>query len=103
MEWRKQFAQKLQSAGYQWTNMRQHVRTYIARCSCCQLMSQIAPTIRSNPYTLSHSKPMHSLAMDTLGPLPEDEKGNKYLTIIDIFSRFLEIYPAMTASNMESI
>jgi len=91
--------QKLQSAGYQWTNMRQHVRTYIARCSCCQMMSQIAPTIRSNPYTLSHSKPMHSLAMDTLGPLPEDEKGNKYLiAIIDIFSRFLEIYPAVDAS-----
>ena len=42
---------------------------------------------------------MHSLAMDTLGPLPEDEKGNKYLiAIIDIFSRFLEIYPAVDAS-----
>jgi transposase InsO family protein len=91
--------QKLQSAGYQWTNMRQHVRTYIARCSCCQMMSQIAPTIRSNPYTLSRSKPMHSLAMDTLGPLPEDEKGNKYLiAIIDIFSRFLEIYPVVDTS-----
>ena len=57
--------------------MRQHARTFIARCACCQLMSQIAPIIRSNPFTLSHSKPMHSLAIDTIGPLPEDEKETK--------------------------
>jgi hypothetical protein len=78
--------ERLQSSGHNWTNMRQHARTFIARCACCQLMSQIAPTIRSNPFTLSHSKPMHSLAVDTIGPLPEDEKGNKYIiAVIDIF------------------
>jgi len=91
--------QKLQSSGKNWTNMRQHVRTFIARCACCQLMSQVAPIIRSNPFTLSHSKPMHSLAVDTIGPLPEDEKGNKYIiAVIDIFSRFLEMYPAPDAT-----
>ena len=62
-------------------------------------MSQVAPIIRSNPFTLSHSKPMHSLAVDTIGPLPEDEKGNKYIiAVIDIFSRFLEMYPAPDAT-----
>ena len=35
--------QKLQTAGLNWTNMRRDVRTFIANCSCCQLMSQIAP------------------------------------------------------------
>lgn len=62
-------------------------------------MSQIAPQIRSNPFTLSHSKPMHSLAIDTIGPLHEDERGNKYIiAIIDVFSRFLELYPTADAS-----
>ena len=95
--------QKLQSSGNNWTNMRQHVRTHIARCPCCQMMSQVAPQIRANPFTLSHSKPMHSLAIDTIGPLPEDEKGNKYLiAIIDIFSRFLELYPAVDATALSA-
>ena len=95
--------QKLQSSGKNWTNMRQHVRTYIARCACCQMMSQVAPQIRANPFTLSHSKPMHSLAIDTIGPLPEDEKGNKFLiAIIDIFSRFLELYPAVDTSAISA-
>jgi transposase InsO family protein len=95
--------QKLQSSGKNWTGMRLHVRTYIARCPCCQMMSQVAPQIRANPFTLSHSKPMHSLAIDTIGPLPEDEKGNKYLiAIIDIFSRFLEIYPAVDATALSA-
>ena len=95
--------QKLQSSGNNWTNMRQHVRTQIAKCPCCQMMSQVAPQIRSNPFTLSHSKPMHSLAIDTIGPLPEDEKGNKYLiAIIDIFSRFLELYPAVDTTAVSA-
>jgi hypothetical protein len=58
-------------------------------------MSQVAPIIRTTPFTLSHSKPMHTLAIDALGPLPEDEKGNKYIiAIIDEFSRFLELFAA---------
>ena len=88
--------EKLQASGHTWKNMRQDVKTYIARCACCQLMSQVTPTIRSSPYTLAQqSKPMHSLAIDTIGPLPEDENGNKFIiVIIDIFSRFIELYPA---------
>jgi transposase InsO family protein len=46
---------------------------------------------------------MHALAIDTIGPLPEDEKGNKFLiAIIDIFSRFLELYPAVDTSAISA-
>ena len=90
---------KIEESGSTWKDMRQHVRTFIARCPCCQLMSHLAPLIRSTPFTLSHSKPMHTLAVDTIGPLPEDERGNKYIiAIIDEFSRFLEIFAAPDAS-----
>ena len=91
---------KIKESGKSWAQMRQHVRTFIARCPCCQLMSQIAPSIRVNPFTINHSKPMHTLAVDTIGPLPEDEKGNKYIiAIIDTFSRFLELYPLVDATS----
>ena len=46
---------------------------------------------------------MHSLAIDTIGPLPEDDKGNKYIiAIIDVFSRFLELYPTADASAISA-
>ena len=70
---------KIEESGSTWKDIRQHVRTFIAKCPCCQLMSHLAPLIRSTPFTLSHSKPMHTLAVDTIGPLPEDERGNKYI------------------------
>jgi hypothetical protein len=90
---------KLKESGNSWRSMRQHVRSFIARCPCCQLMSQVAPEIRANPYTLNSSKPMNTLAIDTIGPLPEDEKGNKYIiVIIDTFSRFIELYPTADTS-----
>jgi hypothetical protein len=91
---------KIKESGKSWAQMRQHVRTFIARCPCCQLMSQVAPFIRVNPFTINHSKPMHTLAIDTIGPLPEDEKGNKYIiAIIDTFSRFLELYPVVDTTS----
>ena len=94
---------KIEESGRTWKDIRQHVRTFIARCPCCQLMSHVAPTIRSTPFTLSHSKPMHTLAIDALGPLPEDEKGNKYIiAIIDEFSRFLEIFAAPDPSAVSA-
>ena len=39
--------------------------------------------------------PMDRVAIDTIGPLPEDMFGNKYIiTIIDSFSRLVELSPA---------
>jgi hypothetical protein len=36
---------------------------------------------------------MEQLAVDTIGPLPEDAQGNKYIIVfIDAFTRFVELY-----------
>jgi hypothetical protein len=48
---------------------------------------------------------MDRIAIDTIGPLPEDDLGNKYIvTVIDSFSRMVELIPvkdtnAITATN----
>jgi hypothetical protein len=69
-----------------------HVRQYIRGCACCQKMSQLKPVIKTYPYTTSSRTPMDTVSVDTLGPFPEDEDGNKYIVvIIDCFSKFVEL------------
>jgi len=81
--------------GFRWPYLRQHVKSFIKKCPCCQMMSQIKPAIHTRPFTTSTYNPMESLNMDTMGPLPPDEDGNTaILVIIDRFSRWIELIPA---------
>jgi hypothetical protein len=68
----------LLSKGHRWDRMRQHVKAFIKKCPCCQLMSQIKPAIHTVPFTTATYNPMESLNVDTIGPLPPDEDGNTY-------------------------
>ena len=87
--------EKLRRQNVSWEHMRAHVRTFIKHCPCCQKMRAIAPGIISRPYTLARYEPMERLNIDTIGPLPVDESGNKFIiVIIDCFTRFIELYPA---------
>eukprot|EP00731_Ephydatia_muelleri_P036502 Em0266g5a len=46
-------------------------------------------------------RPLQRVAMDILGPLPETEKGNKYILVIgDYFTKWKEAYPL---PNMEAM
>eukprot|EP01039_Chlorochromonas_danica_P015483 gene15483-18195_t len=48
----------------------------------------------SDPFTLGSYDIMQKIAMDSTGHLPKDANGNEYLvSIIDHFSRFIELYP----------
>jgi hypothetical protein len=48
--------------------------------------------INKNVYNLLGEAPMMELSVDSVGPLPEDENGNKFiLVIIDNFSKFTEL------------
>jgi hypothetical protein len=69
------------SKGHRWEHMRNHVRAFIKKCPCCQLMSQIKPAIHTLPFTTATYNPMESLNVDTIGPLPADEDGNTYLQL----------------------
>src|SRR5690606_18017100 len=47
------------------------------------------------PATTVVDQPFEVVALDTIGPLPEDESGNRYLIVlVDCFSRFVELFPA---------
>ena len=56
----------------------------------------------SAPYNMSVSYPNDRVNIDTVGPLPPDVNGNTYIVaIMDVFSRFIELYPVKdpTAEN----
>ena len=48
--------------------------------------------------------PMHSLSLDTIGPLPEDQFGNKYIFgIVDNFSKFINLFPSRSTTAIEFV
>ena len=47
---------------------------------------------------------LSELSIDTLGPLPEDESGMRYIIlIVDNFSKFVGLYPANRTSTLEFV
>ena len=90
---------RLVDQGVQWKGMRQAVRQFIKECPSCQLMSFIKIAVHTHPFTAGVYGPWERVNIDTIGPLPEDELGYKYIiAIIDCFSRFLELHPAKDAT-----
>ena len=82
--------------------LRAKVKKFIHSCPCCQKMSQLKTPISVHPFTIAATKPMHRLCVDTIGPLPPDEKGNQHIiVIIDAFTRFTELY-ATQSTDAES-
>ena len=75
--------------------MRQHVQKFIRNCPCCQKMSYLKNPISANKYISSTYNVWERANIDTIGPLPVDEFGNKFIiVIIDCFSRFVMLYQA---------
>ena len=91
-----------QRAKQTWHGMRADVKRFIRECPCCQFMNVTALKASIAPFNVSAFYPMDRLNIDHVGPLPEDEDGNRYiLVIIDVFSRFVELYPVKTTSAMD--
>jgi len=86
---------RLIQQGHRWKNMRAHISTFIRKkCACCQKMFVNKIISTSDPFTLGSYDIMQKIAMDSTGHLPKDANGNEYLvSIIDHFSRFIELYP----------
>ena len=90
---------KLKESGPVWTNMRADVKAFINRCPACQKMSHIKHHIQMSPFTTASYGPMDTVNIDTIGPLPRDENGNKYvIVIIDAFSRWCMLIPTVDAT-----
>ena len=95
--------QRLLSDQKSWRYMRQHVKLFIEQCDMCQKLSYVKPLIQVPKYTLASYAPMERIAMDTIGPLDKDAYGNCHvLVVIDLFTRFVELYAIRTTEAVEA-
>ena len=94
---------KLARQGKTWRYMREHVRKFIRECDSCQKASYNRHKVRIPKFTAGSYQPMERVNIDTIGPLPTDELGNKYIiAIIDCFSRFLTTFPSANVTKREA-
>jgi hypothetical protein len=93
-------------AGHEWHGMRHDVTQWINECGICQKVKyQRDPGWQDDiDHHLYSLKPLASLSVDTLGPLPEDEDGNKYIVVIvDNFSKFIGLYATKNVASEDYI
>jgi transposase InsO family protein len=89
--------------GLTWPGMREDVTHFIRRCPCCQKMSQHKIAIHAHHFVTSANHPMEIIHVDTIGPLPVDKNGYKYiLAIIDSFSRYLMLFKLKSLIALEA-
>lgn len=94
---------KLAAHDLTWPTMREDVLTFIGRCPACQKMSQLKHHIHMSPFTTVSYGPMNRLNIDSIGPFPVDEAGNKYIiTIIDAFTRWCMLIPTVDATAISA-
>jgi hypothetical protein len=82
----------LTETGHGWMGMRKNVTYWINECGVCQKIKYQRDPYREDEveHHLYDLDPLRSLSLDTLGPLPEDVLGNKYIILImDNFSKFV--------------
>ena len=81
--------------------MKEHVRIFIRRCPCCQKMNKLKVPIHTQPFTIASYFPFDKVAVDTIGPLPLDVNGNKFIIVfIDCFSRYVSLYPVQDTTGL---
>jgi transposase InsO family protein len=90
---------RLSDSNQAWKYMREHVRAFIKLCSCCQKMSVLKVPIHGHPFTTSTYQPMVRLNIDFVGPFDD---GGYILTIIDTFTRWVELFICDHANAQEA-
>ena len=78
---------------YYWPRMEKSIRWFIDDCIPCQRFRQ--GTNRRMPLQpIRAMAPFHMVAIDVIGPLPETDRGNKYIvTLMDYYTKWPEAYP----------
>eukprot|EP00762_Andalucia_godoyi_P007957 ANDGO_01279.mRNA.1 Retrovirus-related Pol polyprotein from transposon 412 len=93
----------LKQQGHSWPSMRSDVEMFLKTCPTCQkVRSSASDDAGTVLHTTAVAEPFHTVAIDTVGPLPADASGNRYVLVaLDCFTRFVEMRasPAATAAE----
>ena len=95
--------EKLRMSRYYWLEMRKSVEKWINSCEICQWTK---PEIRKEVAPLGKcmaGEPMERIAIDVMGPLPETERGNKFIVVIgDYFTKWTEDLPQSITEDQKN-
>ena len=80
--------------------MLKDITTYIKSCDQCQRRGK--PQGKHELYPIKVKEPFYQIGIDIVGPLPQTEKGNKYIVVaIDYFTKWPEAKALKEASAKE--
>jgi len=75
-----------------WTTLLQDVMDFIQYFPTCQKMILLQAAIKAPRFVLSKVLSLTRIAIDTIGPFPTDMGFSHIIVIIDIFSRYIELF-----------
>jgi transposase InsO family protein len=86
---------------YSWSGMKQDVKRYIKTCHDCQKRKLVREKTKAPMLiTDTPNEAFEKVAIDIVGPLPETEKGHKYiLTTQDLLTKFCTAYPLLDTNS----
>lgn len=93
----------MRADGLDWKTMKEDTAAYIKSCPICQKVWSGHSNLLTETKHIMVQGLFESVAMDFVGPFPEDEAGNRFIiAAIDQFSRFLELKAVASASAIEA-
>ena len=85
-----------------WPGCKADVKRWCKRCHQCALIKPGGEHKRAPLLQQLSGMPMERIAADIVGPLPETERGNRYLLVLqDYFSKWMEVYPLPQKTTMQ--
>ena len=79
---------------YYWHGLREDINNWISQCHECSMTKSLTKTARAPLGNMVVGAPLDRLSADILGPLPETERGNRFILVVsDHFSKWTEIFP----------
>ena len=85
---------------YYWKGMLKDIETYIKSCDQCQRRGKPIGKHELNP--IETKEPFYQIGIDLVGPLPQTQKGNKYIAVaIDYFTKWPEAKAIPNATAKE--
>ena len=78
---------------FDWPGMQQDIVQWIRTCSACATRKSPSQRSCTPLHTITSGFPMHVLAVDILGPLPQRTASNSYILVAnDYFIKWMEAY-----------
>lgn len=84
---------------YYWKRMNKDIRNIIRYCDHCQCVKYNNVNMEGPHQSIIPNSPNEMISIDFYGPLPQSRGGVQYLlVVIDIFSKYVALYPIKKAT-----